>query len=233
MRKYNTTVPLFDIDLTLVENIGSRWQSFEHAIKKVFGVDVSAKDFATHGMIDPEILMELLKFHGHDHVTVTKEQRGTYLSEMESYFFTKGILEVSYKPMPGAYEALQYLTENNYMIGILTGNTEKIARYKLKQVNLDSYLNFGLFGDSVDRRAELSDQAKSKVLEYFPPSIKPKLVVIGDSPRDVYAAHEANLPAIGIGAGKYSVKELIEAGADATIESLENKEELVTLLEKV
>ncbi|MEK7461829.1 MAG: HAD hydrolase-like protein [Patescibacteria group bacterium] len=230
---YKTTVPLFDIDQTLINNRGTRGKSFEHAIKKVFGIEVSADNFSTHGMIDPEIMTELLKYHGHDNIDITKQKREAYLREMENHFFADGVNKLLYEPMSGAEKALQYLVQNNYLIGILTGNTEKISHYKLKAARLDSYCNFGLFGDQVERRTELSELAKEKVPEYFPSGVKPKLIIIGDSPRDVHAAHEANLPAIGIGAGNYSVKELLDAGADAAIESLENPEILISCLEQL
>lgn len=233
MQKYKNAVPLFDIDLTLLAKTGSRGSSFEYAIKKVLGVDVSIKNVTTDGMIDPEIFIELLKSQDYEHINITQKQRALLISEMENHFFKNLSTDIAYEPMPGVRNLLQSLFDENYLIGILTGNTEKVGKFKLRQANLDSFFTFGFFGDTANKRAELSKQAKEKVLEYFPKEAKPRLVIIGDAPKDIFAAHEVGLSAIGIGTGKYSIKELAEAGADGVLESLEDQKAFISLLEKV
>ncbi len=42
-------------------------------------------------------------------------------------------------------------------------------------------------------------------------------LVIGDTPRDILAAHDAGLPACGVATGHYSVHELAEHGADIVL----------------
>ena len=46
--------------------------------------------------------------------------------------------------------------------------------------------------------------------------------MIGDTPRDVIAAHDAGLPACGVATGRYSVHELAEHGAELVLPGFED-----------
>lgn len=219
MKNYRTVVPLFDIDLTLLRG-GARDASFVYAIKDVFGIDVSLQKLGTtSGMIDPEILSALLKIHGYENV-VTREEIARMIQSLESHYFEYFDKKVTYEYMPGAKELLQRLADDEYLMGVLTGNVEKVGWAKLRQMELDRYVSFGVFGSAARKRSELSEQAKVRVKEFFPGNTTPQLVVIGDSPKDIKAAHEAGLPAVGVAAADFSMFDLKEAGADDVIESL-------------
>ncbi|MGZ5419211.1 MAG: HAD family hydrolase, partial [Solirubrobacterales bacterium] len=43
---------------------------------------------------------------------------------------------------------------------------------------------------------------------------------VGDTPRDVEAGHGAGIRVVGVATGEYSVEQLLEAGADAAVETL-------------
>jgi phosphoglycolate phosphatase len=47
---------------------------------------------------------------------------------------------------------------------------------------------------------------------------------VGDTPRDVEAAHGAGAIAVGVATGEYTVGQLSEAGADHTLNSFEEGE---------
>ena len=55
-----------------------------------------------------------------------------------------------------------------------------------------------------------------------------KAIVIGDTPKDVIAAHKAGVPAIGVASGSFSPDQLNEARADIVLESLAKPEEWIT-----
>jgi phosphoglycolate phosphatase len=50
-----------------------------------------------------------------------------------------------------------------------------------------------------------------------------EIFVIGDTPRDVEAAHAAGCSAIGVATGHYDVDSLREVGADHVVETLEHE----------
>jgi phosphoglycolate phosphatase-like HAD superfamily hydrolase len=45
-------------------------------------------------------------------------------------------------------------------------------------------------------------------------------LVIGDTPRDVQAAHEVGVPVLAVATGRFSAEELRQAGADIVVDSL-------------
>jgi len=58
-------IPLFDIDGTLIEGDNKAHNdSFDWAFKTVFGLtDASKSEIQTDGMIDTQIIIEVLKLH--------------------------------------------------------------------------------------------------------------------------------------------------------------------------
>ena len=49
-------------------------------------------------------------------------------------------------------------------------------------------------------------------------------MVVGDTPRDVEAAHGAGAIAVGVATGEYTVDQLADAGADHVLASFESDE---------
>jgi phosphoglycolate phosphatase-like HAD superfamily hydrolase len=232
MNSYRTVVPLFDIDLTLLRG-GARGASFEYAIKEVFGVDVTMQKLGvTSGMIDPEMLCKLLQIHGYEKV-VTFDEVARMVQLLETYYLTHYDKKLVYEYMPGVTALLPRLAAEGYLMGVLSGNVEKVGWAKLRQMELDTYFAFGVFGNLYRKRSELSAAAKERVKDFFPVDSTPQLVVVGDSSKDISAAHEAGLPAIGVAAGDVSVIDLEAAGADGVINSLEDFETLDMILQKV
>ena len=56
---------------------------------------------------------------------------------------------------------------------------------------------------------------------YGAPLRPDQMIAVGDTPRDVEAAHAAGIACIGVGSHHYDVDQLHEAGADIAIASLE------------
>jgi phosphoglycolate phosphatase-like HAD superfamily hydrolase len=49
------------------------------------------------------------------------------------------------------------------------------------------------------------------------------VLVVGDTPLDIEAAHAAGTVAVGVASGHYSAEQLRDAGADYVLESLEEE----------
>jgi phosphoglycolate phosphatase len=49
-----------------------------------------------------------------------------------------------------------------------------------------------------------------------------QVYVVGDTPRDITAAHAAGAIGVGVASGKYSVEQLKAAGAEFALDSLED-----------
>lgn len=105
--------------------------------------------------------------------------------------------------------------------GLGTGNIEAGARIKLARSGLDKHFAFGGFGSDAEERAKLVEAGARRGAEALGVERKEaRVVVIGDTPRDVYAAHEIGARCICVATGSYSFQELEAASADAVFETL-------------
>jgi phosphoglycolate phosphatase-like HAD superfamily hydrolase len=123
--------------------------------------------------------------------------------------------------LAGVAELLPRLCRAGFLLGITTGALEAAAHIKLARANLNRFFSFGGYGsDSADRgeltrRAiESADQIVGSPLDHG------RVLVVGDTPRDVAAAHAAHALAVGVASGHYGKEELREAGADYVLGSL-------------
>jgi phosphoglycolate phosphatase len=121
----------------------------------------------------------------------------------------------------GVVELMERLIGDGVMIGLTTGNVEEAAHVKLSRANLNRFFCFGGFGSDSPDRTELTkialergDFVSGSALE------RDRCFSCGDTPRDVEAGHGAGIRVVGVATGEYTAEELIEAGADAAIESL-------------
>lgn len=222
--------PLFDINLTLLEGGDkAHIDSYDYAIRRVYGINASVKEMTLHGMIDPQIIVESLIPHG-----LREEDIKAKLEEafkvMEEYFLEhEG--EDEDIVMPGAKELLERLKDLRVPLGILSGIIESVAWKKLEKVGLKEYFIFGAFGNRAFKRVDLvkvaQEQAEEKLGRKVPLA---DLVIIGDSPLDVACAKAGGIQSIAVGAGPYSSEELRAAGADLVVDSLKEQESIINFL---
>jgi phosphoglycolate phosphatase len=128
-----------------------------------------------------------------------------------------------YRVMPGAVELLESLTAAGRLVGLITGNTEPAAHTKLARADLNRYFAFGGYGSDADQRVDVCRKALERAEIAAGGALdRAGSVALGDTPRDVEAAHGAGIRAIGVATGEYRVEELRAAGADEAIETLES-----------
>lgn len=118
---------------------------------------------------------------------------------------------------PGVESMLQTLKRfDEVKIGLLTGNTARVAQRKLESAGIWKYFDFGCFGDDThDKRADLVTRAFEKT--GLSPS-ETNAYIIGDTARDIQAAHTAGIKGIGILHNSHRSPELIAAGADGILQ---------------
>ncbi|KAA6464954.1 HAD family hydrolase [Acidobacteria bacterium AB60] len=120
--------------------------------------------------------------------------------------------------MPGVEDALRHLAAKGKLLGVATGNLELIGWVKIEQVGLREWFRFGGFSDNFPLRSELVGHAATKARELAGPEAK--VCVVGDTPRDVEAAHANSLPVIAVATGRYSFEELRALEPEACATSL-------------
>ncbi|MBI3385940.1 HAD family hydrolase [Candidatus Gottesmanbacteria bacterium] len=183
---------LFDIDGTLTNRTGdlkeSLWR-FPYAAKKLFDVELhlTVDDYMSYnGWVDKAQFWDQLKGTG-----VTREE---YLRKFPKFGqYTAEYMDLhkpQYRVNEGVKELLEYLQkQKNLSLGVITGNAEKVAWWKLEQAGLRRFFSFGLFGDEADTRSELAEKAFEKAEKHFHIKFVPEQVtMVGDTTYDVACA---------------------------------------------
>jgi len=217
---------LFDIDGTLLTPSKSHKESFNLAIMKVYGVRVDVSSLSLPGMTDRQIIFEALRCAGKDDHTILKGLKDCEYALLE--FFAKLSTFEKLKTLKGVRYSLEALRREGVILGLATGNLEGIAKIKLGRAKIGSFFRVGGFGSDHYDRAEILRIALERARNLF--GRINKAIVVGDTPRDVESAKRVNLPILGVATGKYSTRELLEAGADCAVNNL--KEGLPFLLDR-
>lgn len=209
---------LFDIDGTLTEHPIGHIEAHAVAYQKVFGMYGSIYMIDYDGKPDRRITKEVLTKLGIEESEIERKMP-EFLQVMGEYY---DALKPYIKPklLPGVLETLEKLkSDENVLIGIVTGNIERIAWDKLQAAGIDNYFKLGGFGNESDSRPELVRLAIERArTEYgFDGD---NIYLIGDTPVDIHAGKTAGVHTIGVATGAYSQEVLLEAGATNTIPDL-------------
>ena len=120
--------------------------------------------------------------------------------------------------MPGVEAVLTHLSRRGALLGVATGNLEAIGWIKIEEAGLREWFRFGGFSDNFPIRAELVADAARKAREMS--GAGAHVCVVGDTPRDVEAAHANELPVIAVATGRFSFEELLEGRPEVCASSL-------------
>jgi len=212
---------LFDIDGTLLVTGGAGAVAWQRAFLELYDVEANIGEHTHAGMTDPEIaeivFREVIGRDGSD-----RERAAAiagYLSHLQ-----EAVGESSgYRVMPGIEDLLERLAGEGILLGIVTGNIESAAHIKLARANLNRYFAFGGYGSDSRDRTELTKRALERGATVSGSPLDPAATIaVGDTPRDVKAGHGAGVGVVGVATGQYTVAELDDAGADWSIETVDD-----------
>jgi phosphoglycolate phosphatase len=217
------TVFLFDIDGTLISTGGAGRRSMEAAFGELHGPrGVAAIEFSFAGMTDRAIVRTGLRaLEGHP----LERAEPAIDRVLDAYLVRLGD-EVrrteTYRVHPGVTSILEWLPRTaRTAIGLGTGNIRKGAYAKLARGSLDGSFPFGGFGcDAEDRTELLRVGAQRGAAVLGTPFAECRVVVIGDTPKDVAAAQGIGAECIGVGTGGFEPKALRDLGAHHAFDTL-------------
>lgn len=218
---------LFDIDKTLITSSKAHDLAFSAAFKNVYGFDTNQRAINHHGMTDQQIIIEVIKKQG-----LTEEEVRSKLKECMQYmvdFYHKNSQSDEITVLNGVNKLLEELSKHNILMGLVTGNLEPIARGKLTTVGLNHYFIVGGFGsDDINRTKLVKLAIKRAQNQGF--IVNNNVYLFGDAPQDMKAGKEGGAVTIGITTGVYSKEQLLEAGANYILESLQDKSKVLKIL---
>jgi phosphoglycolate phosphatase-like HAD superfamily hydrolase len=115
--------------------------------------------------------------------------------------------------------------------GLGTGNIVEGARLKLEHVGLYHHFDFGGFGSDHELRVELIRLAAERGAQQLGRKRDAcRVVVIGDTPKDVDAARAIGAESLGVGTGSFSAESLRQHGATYAFADLNEAGALSALL---
>ncbi len=225
------TVLLFDIDGTLVTTGGAGRRAMERAFQQLHGRGDASDSFSMSGMTDRAIVRKALGIIGAQATEVAIDAViEAYLAHLSEE--VRKVDDHKYRVYPGMREAVAASRERSGVaVGLGTGNVRRGAQLKLERVGLYDQFDFGGFGcDHEDRVELIRHGARCGAQSLGAPLEECRVVVIGDTPKDVHAAKGIGAVCIGVGTGSFSAEALLAAGADFAFPDFSARDALSVLL---
>ena len=205
------TLLLFDLDGTLLLTGGAGRRAFERAFAQLTGRRDACDGIAFGGMTDRAIARAGLAALGREPDEALLEQLfECYLAALaDELARTTG-----YTIMPGVPALLAALGRHAHLsLGLGTGNLRRGAEAKLRHGQLWEPFAFGGFGCDHEQRGELLRIGAQRGAERLGRALREcRVVVIGDTPRDVLAAQQIGAECLAVETGGVAADALREAG---------------------
>ncbi len=218
-------VVLFDVDGTLMEESPTHTRAFDYVCDKFFHVKTNIESFPRHGMTDQGILYGILHNSGIDNDAI-KSRINELLNELGDYTI-QNMKKYDYELLPFVKETLEEMKNNNFILGLITGNFSKIALERVSRAGIGNYFSFGGYGEDSTERSDLVQRA----IERSKMNSDPKNVfVIGDTPKDIMAGKDAGTKTVGIATGVYGIEQLLSA--DFSLKNLNEYKKLIEFIKK-
>jgi phosphoglycolate phosphatase-like HAD superfamily hydrolase len=201
---------------------------------ELFGAGFRWDGIVVSGHLDPLIFAEAAALNDLDGAPEHHESfRRRYLDVL--------VVELARNPqrvriMPGIRESLSQLRDGRAAtLGLLTGNYAEAIPLKLSAIGLDpGWFEITVFGEEAATRRELAALALAKYERHLGAPVDPRrVVIVGDTPRDVDCAHAHGCFAFAVATGGYDDRALSAAGADLVVSDLGDPTPLLEVVERM
>lgn len=224
------TVYLFDIDGTLLEGGGSGRRAMEAGFADVVGEDGGLATLNFAGMTDPAIVRAALRASGSD-----PSRDDELIAAVIDRYLARLPEEIGrsdrFHLHVGVPRVLGALGDRKHSaIGLGTGNVEPGARLKLGPLGIvDAFAFGGYASDHEDRPTLVGIGAARGVAALGCARADARVIVIGDTPKDVHAALAIGAECLAVATGWFTVDDLRTAGATLAVADLEDPAALAWL----
>lgn len=212
---------LFDLDGTLVSTQGAGMRAMRLAGVEVFGEAFSFEGVHVAGGLDPIIFHSGARTSGFEAADHHHEIFKQHYERLLPQELAAGGSAV--RRLPGVEALLAALRrDSRATLGLLTGNYGISAHQKFQAVGIDTeWFKVRVFGDDAPNRPALVPVGMKRYEAIHGAAIHPRSVaVIGDTPRDIEAAHTHGCICFAVATGPYNSQQLRDAGADVVLENL-------------
>ena len=221
---------LFDIDGTLLLSGGAGGRALSGAIAQAYTLPTGTDGVRFDGKTDPQIVREILSHHGQEDRFNDEEVSSLFSIYLE--LLRKELTAVdNFLVLPGALGLVRTLDrQENFLLGLATGNIEEGARLKLERAGLESFFAFGGFGSDAENRTDVIRVAIERGRERDAQVNSEQVFIVGDTPRDIVHAKEAGVRTLAVASGNYSLDALRSYQPDLAVASLKPIEPIVEFL---
>ncbi len=205
---------IFDVDGTLTSTNELIFSSFNHVTKKYLNKTVSDEEIiAMFGPTEDVILQEWMK---NDYTEARKDYFDFYSSQHQH------MADI----YPGMIEILQFIKSKNIPLSIYTGKGKDSATITLKEIGVYDLFDMIVTGDDV-KESKPSREGIDLFVEKFELD-RNRVLMIGDAPADVIAAHSAGVKAASVLWDSYAKEKVMQMPSDFFFETVD---EFKTFLE--
>src|SRR5215217_5722254 len=213
---------LFDIDGTLISSGGAGAVAWRRAFEDLYGIPADIGKYTDAGMPDPDVGAKTFE------AVLGRRPSAHELAQLVQRrleHLTEAVAESEgYRVLPGVPERLRQLSREGHLLGIITGNGDGAAYIKLARGDLMRWFSFGAYATAGVDRAGIVRRAVERGEATLGRNVpNSEIFVIGDTPRDIEAAHAVDCTAIAVATGHHDADALREAGADHVLETLEEE----------
>ena len=221
---------LFDIDHTLIDSGGSGARALRLAFQEMTGISNGFAGIGFAGKTDLGIIRDALE---KNKIQIQDGWLDRFLNIYLLHLRTeteRGMGHVK----PGIRDLLERLVANQeFHLGLLTGNIEEGARTKLEPFALNSFFPIGAFGNDSEDRNDLLPLAVQRLAANSSVSVTYRdCVIIGDTPLDVTCAKIHGARSIAVATGPYPLENLQNTETDLALKDLTKTSEIINWLKR-
>ena len=209
----NKPILLFDFDGTLMDTEQAIVQSYKELFRRYRSVEEFTRDKQVE-VLGPTLEEKMREFFPEKDVHLLQQEYRTYQNEH---------LKELVQPMKHTFDLLNYLKEENYLLGIITSRRSESLYRILDLFDMKNYFLIFLCHDHVEKEKP-DPEGILKGLEEYPGR---EAFYIGDSPTDILAGKNAHIKTIGYLHVEEKKEKLYEANADYYIEDLMEIKEIL------
>ncbi len=210
MHKYKGII--FDIDGTLTSTFELIFASFNHVMKKYLSKTFSNEEIISFfGPTEDQILDELCG-----------ENSEKAKTDYYNFYSDNHHMAELY---PGIKDLLQKIKSKNVYLSIFTGKGRKTTQITLKKLGIFELFDLIISGDEVKEHKPSPEGIELFLKKFNLP--KGKILMVGDAPSDIKAAHAAGVKVASVLWDSYSKKQVMKLNSDYFFHSVPELSEFI------
>ena len=206
---------LFDLDGTLINSQEGITKGVQYALREYLGIDEPDLESLRCFIGPPLALMFDRKYH------VPAEKIEPTVAKYREYYDAVGMNQCEL--YPGVREMLEHMHKKGYVIGLASSKPERNCVQILKNKGVADDFDY-IVGASIGPERREKVLVLEEAFRRMDVKDRSEVILIGDTKYDAVGAKKAGIDCVGVTYGFGTREELLEAGAVAVFDTLEEVE---------